>query len=67
MEDSKVLQNASHLVRSPLKVFGTSLGNFTLHGASLTVGTSSSFKSVLLPVGVSVVCSRFSCLSIIRC
>ena len=56
LEDLKVLQNASHLVRSPLKVFGTSLSNFTLQGASLTVGTSSSVKSrVLLPVGVSVV------------
>ena len=60
MDDSNVLQNASHLVRSPLKVFGTSLGNLTLlpasvAGATLCSGLSSEAAPVPVVVVVAVV------------
>jgi len=55
MEDSKLLQNAFQLVRSPLKALGTSLGNLTLlllsvvfSGGMVSVGSATVSSGGLL-------------------
>ena len=64
MADSNVLQNASHLVKSPLKDLGTSLGNLTLlllspvfTGGTISVG-SLSVSAVVAPSGSLLGLSR---------